>query len=1127
MNPLPPPLSPPPVPPPSSPGPPPPPPSAGVPTVPLNRRTKIGLGLGVLVIVVCAIITGLLVPPTDSAVRSFVAKQLAKDGLDVDNLWVNKRSAPGDPFFREISFSVRPKAGVRYETLSVETLSLPTVSTEERDEWRRVRELIRGKEGAQLAALAGLATPDTELLSARIVRELKTAPDFYSQHQEATGTFTAERKGLGWDMAFERHDTPQEDGTASVAGGSTGPIFVIDRAGNRDRLIALLHRLPAIRDKLDRAVNTLLAEAKLRWLTVLKPQALFAGTVEFNKYGQKHKATIYLEITETRPTEDPPRLSAVVRNDGGWQESRLFAGRIVYDGASGSFQLRLTSPASENASGAGPFLDDNSPGFGLRTDEDGDRVLPLVLDEGALVWKSNGATLRLAPVPEGSRTALIAGLQGDYLKLQEATQSGKAYLGTITRRAKGTRETWLLRFNPQMEDASEDGENLSALLEHVENRTWTCALRGRVLANRYRANGLPLRLQQDLDSELTTSREITDIFELQDNNVDESGPGLGLQLEGDKLVGESSRFIFQFAPASPEQVAGIEKKWAAAAEAERQLLLAATSPGTIYRGTVTARSGSKREEFLLRFVEAGKGVSGILAFIEHPEHPSWRLPLTGRLQLDPEGADSFPVQLNTTRNTVYGKEARKNSFLDDNYEEIRLRPDGTGLTGESSDYRFHFNRLAPEAAAQLQQRDADARARLLAFIQPGAAHDGTLEVKEAKPGLLRLRFLKLENDGEKVEALLQSRLRPQFAWRLTGRCHLSEFRLELSRADSYGDSPSALNTDPDLQPHMRSFSSRLNLYWDNDAVVGGYMDSTSGVKFRFQPSTPEQLARQRQEEAEREKRLLAFVQPGAVHDGTVEVPGLTAGPLRLRIVKMENRGERVEAVLQSRTRPRYALQMTGKCDLTAGTLRLQWSGAPTRPALLLSSEPDLSPHFRNFGMYNGSLVLSLAENPVSGTHNNLTFRFVPSSPARLVELQKEEADRLARALAFVQTGTEHEGTVGRDGRGSGKVRLRILKMDDRGKRIEARLESAQSPQYAQKLTGWLALDGQLLLARIDRGPADTNGRILFADPALQAVYPDGFYYSYNEFELAFTDTTLEGYLDGNASPKLTFPLRQF
>lgn len=1163
-----------PAPPPASPLAPPPPPSFPAAGPQLSRRTLAWIAGGVAALVTVIIVAARFEAPTDSAVRSFVKTQLAQNGFEIENVMVTRRVKSDKtitynanityrrsteslyeallPELASLSGELGVPGGVRREAYTAPPTPLPDWLPLDVALWKRVRTQLASPNSPRLKQAAGLTPEEEALVTATVVREIKEETHSASNLNFAEGTVWAVRRGVRWDLKFERQGFfDQVNGARRLLSAFRGKVLVLDRTEDRAALLDLAHRLPGINEKFTRAVAVLLAESKARWLALLKPQTLFAGTVGVGMNDRKRQATIYLEITETRADEDPPRLSVLLRNDGGWHESRLFAGRIIYDDTAGRFLLKLTSPISEAIPDGGPFLEDHSVGFDLQTDEDGDRMLPLHFEENTLVWKTGGNTLRLEPVREDARDTLIAGLQADHLKLQEATQPEKAYLGTITNRAKGTRETWLLRFNPPDEDTPEDGDNLSVMLEHLENRAWKGAMRGRLSANRYRANGVPLHLHLDRnhDSALSPPKAITDLFVGRDNNNDGYGPGMGLRLAEWKLVGENSRFVFEFAPATPEQVAGIEQKWADATETERRQLLEATRPGTIYRGTVTTRSGSRREEFLLRFLEpeddgdgpqgrarrilrgagvpapaGGKRVDMLRARIEHPDHPLWRLPLTGRLQLDPEEADNLPVLLNPTGHTVHGKEARKNSFLDDNYEEISLRLDGAGLSGESTDYRLHFDRLAPEAAAQLQQREDALRTRLLAIIQPGAVHDGTVEVQNAKPGLLRLRFLKLENDGEKVEALLQSRLRPQFAWLLKGRYNLAEFRLELTR--NYDKTALELTSDPELEQALRHFGNQLVLFWDEEAV-SGYMGShPGGWKFRFQPSSPEQLARLREEEVAREARLLAFVQPGALHDGTVERAGVAVpGLLRLRIVKMENRGERVEAVLQSRTRPRYMLPMTGKCDLSAGTLHLQWSGEPTQPARILSNEPDLRPHFRNFGVYNGSLVLSLDQNPVSGTHNNVNFRFQPSSSERLAELQKQEAARFDRALAFVQTGTVHEGTVTPGGnKTSVDVRLRILSMANRGERIEARLESAQRPQFAQKLAGRLALDGQLLLVRIERGPTENNGRILFEDPALQAIYPNGFF-TYNEFGMDFTDTVLEGSLDGNVGPKLIFPLR--
>ncbi len=448
------------------------------------------------------------------------------------------------------------------------------------------------------------------------------------------------------------------------------------------------------------------------------------------------------------------------------------------------------------------------------------------------------------------------------------------------------------------------------------------------------------------------------------------------------LVGETPRFVFQFEPATSEQIANIEAKWAAAAEAEKRLLLDATKPGTIYRGTVTTRRDSKREEFLLHFVEASQGKNELKAYLEHPEQPLWRRRLVGRLQLNPDLAKSYPIQLNTTGVATKGKEMRNRSFLDTRNEHLRLQLDGSALVSGPGNYQYHFERVSPEMTAQLHQRDTNLRARLLAFIQPGAAHDGTVE----RAGVI--------------------------------------------------------------------------------------------------------------------------------------IPGL----LRLRIIKMGSHGESITAVLQSRSRSRYLLYATGEFDPFDGTLRLKWKGLPPFPALPLHSHPDLSPLFGKFQTRNGTLVLSMDGNVMSGKHSDMSFRFRPSLPERLAELQIQEADQLARALAFVQAGSVHEGTLKLSNGASGQVRLRILRMENRGAKIVARLESAQQPQFAQQFTGQLALDGLMLVARLGNA-ADIKGKGLFEDPTLQSFRRHFYPRRNTNIELVFTDIALEGGVRGNKLSKMTFPLR--
>lgn len=111
----------------------------------------------------------------------------------------------------------------------------------------------------------------------------------------------------------------------------------------------------------------------------------------------------------------------------------------------------------------------------------------------------------------------------------------------------------------------------------------------------------------------------------------------------------------------------------------------------------------------------------------------------------------------------------------------------------------------------------------------------------------------------------------------------------------------------------------------------------------------------------------------------------------------------------------------------------------------------------------------------------------------------------------------------RAGGAVGRVRLRILSLENSGERIVARLESVQQPQYAQLLTGQLLLDGALLQVRLDHAPADQSGFMLFDEPSLQRMFPSGFY-AYNDFELTFTANAAEGSF-ANSTTRISFPLQ--
>lgn len=638
---------------PSGPIPPPPPvPSAGLPPpppapdnarTPLSRRVKLGFGLGAFALVAFAVLAGLLAPPTDEGVRAFVSKQLAREGIDVDGCFITNKTTEPKRISMRVNVTGSRRAGTGYVEVGGDPQGIngipggvaggvagPSADAEtsfDFSEWRRIRELLSGKNGPRLLALAGLGADAESLGNVTLVREVTMR---FSPVQ-LNASVVAERRLFKWNLSLQDSNLlalASVERTRPLS-AFPGKVYVVNRPADREPIAALSRRLPEIRERLDQAVAALLQENKAAWLALLRPQALFAGDAAAHSYMDRtQKARVYLEITEVRGDEDPPRLSALLRNDGGWKETRVFSGMVAYDAGAGAFQLKLSSPASKGEEGAGPFLDDHTDGFNLELDSDGDSVLPLGIADGALTWKSGGATLRLEPVRAEARAALIAEAEGDYPKLLEATKAGMVYTGTITNRAKGTRESWLLRFTGQEEKEGDNasGADMHAILEHPERLAWKCALRGHLEANRYRAKGTPLGFDQEHHADFAPPHEVTDMFETRNENAAEPGSPIGLRLDGAKLVGENSRFVFRFERATPELLAEREKREAARVAR----LLAFVQPGAVHDGTVEGL-GLAPARVRLRFVQAEDRGARVEVHLHGPQRPELAQRLRGRL----------------------------------------------------------------------------------------------------------------------------------------------------------------------------------------------------------------------------------------------------------------------------------------------------------------------------------------------------------------------------------------------------------------------------------------------------------------------------------------------------------------
>lgn len=1197
---------------PPPPPPPPPPPASGA-GPQLSRRALAWIGGGFAALVAIIIIAARLEAPTDSAVKSFVIAQLKQEGFAVEDAWVNRQGKSDKTVTYSVRISFRRSTEQLYEALLPEiapagggvpslggvrgavnsslATSLPDWLPIDIPAWQLLRLHLSNPNSQRLRQAAGLTPEDEALVSTTVVRELKDDPRSASNLNTTEGTVRAKRRGLLWDYTLERSwSSDQGSGSRRLLAGFRGKVLVLERVEDRAALLDLAHRLPTISTKLARATAVLQEENKTRWLALLKPQALFAGTAEI-KY-QAGRPRVFLEITEVRGDEDPPRLSALLRNDGGWTETRLFSGAMIYEPGLGAFQLKLSSPSrgsegeENNYKGAGPFLEDQADGFNLETDQDGDRVLPLTIEGNALLWNSGNTTLRLEPVRAESRATLMAESQGDYPQLIEATKSGMIYTGAITSKAKGTKENWNLSFTKQETPDGDEpsGIDLEAILEHPEHRTWKGTLEGHVEANRYRAKELPVRLEyREGGGEFSPPKEFTDIFERRNENdfSEDNSAAMRLRLEGSKLVGENPRFVFRFERAPPELVAERERQQTAR-EAQ---MLAFIQPGAIHEGTVERTGLASSGNLRLRFVESDEqpgpaaklpraprhaGLAkkedssvAVKALLYSPSRPWFAYVLTGQCDVG-----HSLLKLRFASASGWAMESLSSApdlkpYLDDfsSYNaELTLvldqeRAEGaSGLQNPRLSFRFQASR--PDRLAQLQKQEADREATMLAFVQPGAIHDGTVQRDGlAAPAAVRLRVAepsdrpkrtagrlrppgrvganRTADNDEQVELELYSPSRPRFFARLSGKCNVATGVMELQVEGSPSWPAGSLADDPELAPHFReamNYGSKTMFFIEGERVAGTASSrSNESLAFQFQPSTPDRLAQLQKLEAGREAKMQAFVQVGAIHEGTIQAPGLaTSARVRLRMVKGEARDQKLEAVLESAERPRFSSRLTGQYDPAKHVVGLEFAWSHDSATGPLSDDPDVAPHispasgFPQSSLSNERLGLFLDGEIVAGIPQGAAqtpvLRFQPSSPERLALLQKADTDRDARLLDLFRAGASYEGTVKHANAVSGSVRLRIVKFENRGATVEAILESVQHPETGWLLKGKLQLAGRTL--KLTTSGSSRQNVYIQNDPLL----PDLNMWSSDLLFIVEKDALTGSVGSSDSATKLSFPL---
>jgi hypothetical protein len=217
-------------------------------------------------------------------------------------------------------------------------------------------------------------------------------------------------------------------------------VFVLDDPDDMKRLTALVADHVAYAAKVQAAAVALAAELERDrqkrvegFTQLLRPGTLFTGTIIDG--GADVPLPIIVELTDSSATTR--RVSALVRNDGGWTDARTFQGEWTADAEAEACTLTLDSRTDQLIAKAGPLLED----YGRQS-----IALTIRPDGSAVGTTGNRPFTRIDPTGAAAVKAEAMHPIADALA---ATKPGLIYSGKVISKQRGNAETLILRFTDQ------------------------------------------------------------------------------------------------------------------------------------------------------------------------------------------------------------------------------------------------------------------------------------------------------------------------------------------------------------------------------------------------------------------------------------------------------------------------------------------------------------------------------------------------------------------------------------------------------------------------------------------------------------------------------------------------------
>lgn len=433
-------------------------------SVAMKRNIAIGVAAFVVLLVGVKVYQKVTGSPSDKALLNAVRQKMGSPNVDfagltraetaVDDLHVQgtltAKGVLSDALYEKVD-----TAAFLQQNLQADVLRL-----------NEVRKSLSGAAGAKIRELAGIADVPENPLDAVIIKETSAKGTAFSFE----GGYQASKIGGGWQINV--NGAVQNDVlSGSFRGAFAGSVILADNQTDQARLKKMLTDFTAFEQHITAATEQykeiLKKERAARLAQLISnitPGNLYKGSAT-NRYNQS-VVPLWLEFTNLN--QQFFQVTALLRNDGGWQDARVFQGEFSTDPGVEKLSVNIGTRNNQAINSAGPIVQDN---------DSWNIPFQLNLQTGELTGNTNGYVYRFIRVSDADLPAEEDALKAPLKAILDTCRTGLVFKGTILNKRDQSTEVAFLNILK----VENDGALVAARIDSDEHPNWRRSLRGTLI----------------------------------------------------------------------------------------------------------------------------------------------------------------------------------------------------------------------------------------------------------------------------------------------------------------------------------------------------------------------------------------------------------------------------------------------------------------------------------------------------------------------------------------------------------------------------------------------------------------------------------------------------------------------